>query len=102
MRIGSWGLALAVAAWTGGAHSQSYPSKPIRIVLPYVACGNADITARTIAQKLGESLGAPSPLAPFVDPLERLGLPYCVTRSVAASVYGEPRLTADIDVILEG
>jgi hypothetical protein len=43
---------------------------------------------------------APSPLAPFVDPLERLGFPYCVTGSVAASVYGEPRLTADIDVVL--
>jgi len=43
---------------------------------------------------------APSPLAPFVDPLERLGLPYCVTGSVAASVYGEPRLTADVDVVL--
>ena len=43
---------------------------------------------------------APSPLAPFLDPLERLGLPYCITGSVAASVYGEPRLTADIDVVL--
>ncbi len=27
-------------------------------------------------------------------------MPYCVTGSVAASVYGEPRLTADIDVVL--
>ncbi len=43
---------------------------------------------------------APEPFAPFVDPLERLGLPYCITGSVAASVYGEPRLTADIDVVL--
>ncbi len=43
---------------------------------------------------------APDPLAPFLEPLERLGLPYCVTGSVAASVYGEPRLTADIDVVL--
>jgi len=43
---------------------------------------------------------APSPFAPFIDPLERLGLPYCITGSVAASVYGEPRLTADIDVVL--
>jgi hypothetical protein len=43
---------------------------------------------------------APSPLAPFLDPLERLGIPYCITGSVAASVYGEPRLTADIDVVL--
>jgi hypothetical protein len=43
---------------------------------------------------------APSPLAAFLDPLERLGLTYCITGSVAASVYGEPRLTADIDVVL--
>ena len=43
---------------------------------------------------------APSPLAPFLEPLERLGLPYCVTGSVAASVYGEPRLTADVDIVL--
>ena len=43
---------------------------------------------------------APDPLAPFLDPLERLALPYCITGSVAASVYGEPRLTADIDVVL--
>ena len=41
-----------------------------------------------------------NPLAPFLEPLERLGFPYCVTGSVAASVYGEPRLTADIDVVL--
>jgi hypothetical protein len=43
---------------------------------------------------------APEPFAPFLEPLERLGLPYCVTGSVAASVYGEPRLTADIDLVL--
>ncbi|MFM9969083.1 MAG: hypothetical protein ACKVQK_11885 [Burkholderiales bacterium] len=42
----------------------------------------------------------PSPLAPFIGPLELLDLPYCITGSVAASVYGEPRLTADIDVVL--
>lgn len=42
----------------------------------------------------------PEPLAPFLEPLERLGLPYCVTGSVAASIYGEPRLTADVDLVL--
>lgn len=43
---------------------------------------------------------APDPLAPFLEPLERLGIPYCITGSVAASVYGEPRLTADIDLVV--
>lgn len=42
----------------------------------------------------------PSPLASFIEPIERLALPYCITGSVAASVYGEPRLTADIDIVL--
>jgi hypothetical protein len=42
----------------------------------------------------------PSPLGVFLEPLERLGFPYCITGSVAASVYGEPRLTADVDVVL--
>jgi hypothetical protein len=41
-----------------------------------------------------------SPLAPFLELLEHLGLPYCITGSVAACVYGEPRLTANIDVVL--
>jgi hypothetical protein len=43
---------------------------------------------------------APDPLAQFLEPLERLGIPYCITGSVAASVYGEPRLTADIDLVV--
>jgi hypothetical protein len=42
----------------------------------------------------------PNPFRPFIDPLEQLRLNYCVTGSVAASIYGEPRLTADIDVVL--
>jgi hypothetical protein len=36
----------------------------------------------------------------FVAPLERLGIRYIVSGSVAAMLYGEPRLTNDIDLIL--
>lgn len=42
----------------------------------------------------------PSLFQPFIGPLEKLDLPYCITGSVASSIYGEPRLTADIDVVL--
>lgn len=37
----------------------------------------------------------------FVDPLERLGLDYMVTGSVASMLYGEPRLTNDVDLVLD-
>ena len=37
----------------------------------------------------------------FVEPLERLGFDYMVTGSVASMLYGEPRLTNDVDLVLE-
>jgi len=37
----------------------------------------------------------------FTRPLDEAGLTYMVTGSVAAMVYGEPRLTNDIDIVLE-
>jgi len=44
--------ALAPASW-----SQSYPNRPIRLLVGFTAGGNSDITARVIAAKLTQSLG---------------------------------------------
>lgn len=37
----------------------------------------------------------------FVDPIERRGFRYMVTGSVASMLYGEPRLTNDVDIVLD-
>jgi hypothetical protein len=37
----------------------------------------------------------------FIEPLERLGIPYMVTGGVASVIYGDPRFTRDIDLVLE-
>jgi tripartite-type tricarboxylate transporter receptor subunit TctC len=49
-------LALFGAA---GAVAQGFPSKPIKLVVPYPPGGPTDVQARVVAQKLGELLGQP-------------------------------------------
>ncbi len=39
------------------ARAESYPSRPVRLILPFGAGGVADVTARIVTEKLGEKLG---------------------------------------------
>jgi len=49
--------ALAVGGWSNAAGADTYPSRPVRILVGYAAGGGLDIAARLIGQALSERLG---------------------------------------------
>ncbi len=53
------GMALATILTTPATLAQSYPSKAIKLIVPYAAGGATDITARTLGEKLATRLGQP-------------------------------------------
>ena len=50
-------LAVTAILAAAGAAAQSYPAKPVRLVVPFPAGGATDILARTISQRASEKLG---------------------------------------------
>jgi tripartite-type tricarboxylate transporter receptor subunit TctC len=49
-------LVLLGGIWTS-VHAQSYPTKPIRFIVPFAPGGTSEVLARIIAQKMSENLG---------------------------------------------
>ena len=47
----------ALAAAVGPARAQAFPTRPVRIVVPFSAGGGSDILARNVGIKLTERLG---------------------------------------------
>ena len=56
---GMWSAALALGLISQGSAAQTWPDKPVRIIVPLTAGSATDVMARTVAQRLTEQLGQP-------------------------------------------
>ncbi len=48
-----------LAATSLAVHAQSWPAKPVRMIVPYAAGGTTDVLARIMSERLGQALGQP-------------------------------------------
>src|SRR5258706_298556 len=83
-------LAGALAIATGLAAAQSFPSKPIRILVPSPAGSSPDIRARQIGAKLAEALGQPG----IVENRPRANGPIAARRAAVAAPLKAGKLRA--------
>jgi len=61
MKVNRWltGLVCGACVALSPAYAQTYPSKPVKVIVGYAAGGAVDIVARTVGQQLAAALGQP-------------------------------------------
>jgi tripartite-type tricarboxylate transporter receptor subunit TctC len=77
-------MAFAVASGIAGAMAQSYPSRPVTVIVPFAAGGVTDIVARTVGERMRTSLGQPT----IVENVSGAGGTIGVTRLFRAAPDG--------------
>ena len=74
------------------AHAQSYPNKPVRVVVPWPAGGLVDVAARQLGSRLQTSLGQPFVVENKLGSGGNIGADQVVKASADGSITEEPKL----------
>ena len=59
VRLATAALAILAFGLSGAAAAQTYPAKPVRLIVPFAPGGGTDILGRMLCQRLTEALGQP-------------------------------------------
>ena len=98
IRIAAILLAMVgIAAQERAAVAQAYPSKPVKLIVPYAPGGPTDIIARILAQKLAEGLGGSF----FVENTAGAGGTIATGQAANAATDGTTILVANQDLIVQ-
>src|SRR6476620_4962094 len=88
---------LGIATEDRAAIAQTYPSKPIKLVVPYPPGGPNDVIARILAQKLAEGSGGTF----FVENTAGVGDTIATGQAANAATDGTTILVANQDLIVQ-
>lgn len=58
MKTTSWAMALAALIFAVPSHAQTYPTKPVKVILPFGPGSATDFVSRTLTEELTKELGA--------------------------------------------
>ena len=79
------GLAAAMLITATACFAQPYPSKPVRVTVPYAAGGFSDISSRVITEAMSRSLGQPMIVEPRPGGGGRIGAEAIATAAASAA-----------------
>jgi tripartite-type tricarboxylate transporter receptor subunit TctC len=99
-RIACAVLAAATLLLHSGLSAQSYPSRPVRAIVPFGAGGQSDVVARVITQKLSERWGQPVVVENRVGASGNIGTEAAVKASPDGYTLFFPTQTVAVNALL--